>query len=117
MGSTPVGARIAYAKTPATDCSECKEKSRKDYVPEDPDLDPNSSYSSLSDSGFFDDINYKRIIHDKNKKYRKRNKQDHIKLCAKLTTKLLTTAYKLKVLRFKLDEDPLQRRIYFLTFM
>ena len=35
----------------------------------------------------------------------------------KLTEKLLTKAYKLKVLKFKLDEDPLQRQIYFLTFM
>ena len=31
--------------------------------------------------------------------------------------KLLMTAYKLKIIRFKLDEDPLQRRIYFLTFI
>ena len=31
--------------------------------------------------------------------------------------KLLTTAYKLNTIRFKLDEDPLQRRIYFLIFV
>ena len=31
--------------------------------------------------------------------------------------KLPKTAYKYKVLKLKLDEDPLQRRIYFLTFM
>ena len=41
-------------------------------------------------------------------------KQDPIKLCTKLTAKLLTTAYKSKFLKFKLDEDPLHRRIYFL---
>ena len=29
---------------------------------------------------------------------------------------MLTTAYKSKIIKFKLDEDPLQRRIYFLTF-
>ena len=34
-----------------------------------------------------------------------------------LTAKLLTTAYKSKIIRFKLDENPLQRRIYFLTFI
>ena len=34
-----------------------------------------------------------------------------------LTAKLLTKAFKLKMIRFKLDEDPLQRRIYFLTFI
>ena len=31
--------------------------------------------------------------------------------------KLLMRAYKLKVLKFKLDEDPLQCWTYFLTFM
>ena len=44
-------------------------------------------------------------------------KKDPIKLCATLTAKFLTTAYKSKITRFKLDEDPLQRRIYFLTFL
>ena len=31
--------------------------------------------------------------------------------------KLLTTAYESKIIRFKMDEDPLQRQIYFLTFV
>ena len=31
--------------------------------------------------------------------------------------KLLTTAYKSKIIRFEMDEDPLQRRIYFLAFV
>ena len=44
-------------------------------------------------------------------------KKDPIRLCATLTAKLLMTAFKSKVIRFKLDEDPLQRRIYFLTFI
>ena len=44
-------------------------------------------------------------------------KKDLIKLCARLTAKFLTTAYKLKIIRFKLDEYPLQRRIHFLTFL
>ena len=30
---------------------------------------------------------------------------------------MLTTAYKSKIIRFKMDEDPLQRRNYFLTFV
>ena len=30
---------------------------------------------------------------------------------------MLTTAYKSKITRFEIDEDPLQRRIYFLTFV
>ena len=29
----------------------------------------------------------------------------------------MTTAYKSKIIRFKMDEDPLQRRIYFLAFL
>ena len=31
--------------------------------------------------------------------------------------KFLTTAYKLKIIRLKMDEDPLQRRIYLFTFV
>ena len=50
----------------------------------------------------------------KNKKHRKK---DPIRLCATLTAKFLTTAFKSKIIRFKMDEDPLQRRIYFLIFI
>ena len=35
----------------------------------------------------------------------------------KLREKLLVTAYKLKIIKFKLDEDPLKCWIYFLTFI
>ena len=35
----------------------------------------------------------------------------------KFNGNVLTTAYKSKIIRFKMDEDPLQRRIYFLTFV
>ena len=31
--------------------------------------------------------------------------------------KLLTTAYKSNIIKFKLDEEPLQHRIYLLTFI
>ena len=44
-------------------------------------------------------------------------KKDPIKLCARLTAKLLTTVYKSKIIKFKMDEDPIQRRIYFLNFV
>ena len=40
-----------------------------------------------------------------------------IKKCAKLTTKLVIDAYKSKFFMFKLGEDPLQRRVYFLSLM
>ena len=53
---------------------------------------------------------------------RRKNKKIHqekypIKLCTKLTAKFLTTAYKLKIIKLKLDEDPLKRRVYFITFI
>ena len=40
-----------------------------------------------------------------------------MKKFSKLTAKLLTVTYKSKITRFKLDEDPLQRRFYLLSFM
>ena len=64
-----------------------------------------------SDSSDYSDY---RRNQRKNKSHREK---DPIKLCARLTAKLLTTAYKSKIIKFKLDEDPLQRRIYFLTFV
>ena len=42
---------------------------------------------------------------------------DSIKNCADLTAKLLTGSYKSKVINFTLDEDPLQRRVYFPSFV
>ena len=71
--------------------------------------DPSSSenYDSSDDSDY-------RHKQRKNKKHREK---DPIKQCASLTAKLLTTAYKSNIIRFKIDEDPLQRRIYFLIFV
>ena len=46
-----------------------------------------------------------------------RKKRDPIKLCAKLTAKLLTTAYKSNIITSNIDEDPLQSRISFITFI
>ena len=71
--------------------------------------DPSSSDNSDSS----DDSHYRR----KRCKNNKHRKKDPIKLCAHLTEKLLTTEYTSKIIRFKMDEDPLQRRIYFLTFV
>ena len=53
----------------------------------------------------------------KRRKKKSHRKKYPIKLCARLTEKLLTTVFKSKIIRFKMDEDPLQRRIYFLTFV
>ena len=73
-----------------------------------------SSYSLLSDSDSSGKIDYKIKRLKKKKSYQKNY---HIKLCAKLTAKLLTTAYKSKIIKFKFDGDPFQRQIYFLTFI
>ena len=75
-----------------------------------------SSESSSSDSDSSDKREYKIKSCDKNKKYWE-NRQDPIKVCAKLAETLLTTEYKSKILKFKLDEYPLHRRIYFLTYI
>ena len=57
------------------------------------------------------DYKSKRI--NKKINYRKK-KRGAIKLCAKLTKTFLTITHKSKTLKFKLNEDPLQRQIYFL---
>ena len=73
-----------------------------------------SSYpSSSDDSDSSNDSHYRR----KQRKNKKHWKKDPIKQCATFTAKFLTTAYKSKIIRFKMDEDPLQRRIYFLKFV
>ena len=73
----------------------------------------NSSDSLSSDYDSSDDSDYRRKWR-KNKSHQKNNL---IKLCTRLTEKFLTTAYKSKIIKFKLDEDPLKRRIYFLIFV
>ena len=72
-----------------------------------------SNPSSRNDSDSSDDSHYIR----KRRKYKKHRKKYLIRLCATLTEKLSTTAYKSKIIRFKMDEDPLQYWIYFLTFI
>ena len=53
----------------------------------------------------------------KRRKNKKLWKNDPIKLCATFTEKLQMTAYKSKIIRFKMDKDPLQRPINFLKFI
>ena len=68
-----------------------------------------SDSSSSDDSDSSEDIHYRR----KRRKDKKHREKDPIRLSASLTANLLTTAYKSKIIRFKLDLDPLQRQIYF----
>ena len=71
--------------------------------------DPSSSddYDSSYDS------DYRR----KRRKRKSNGKKDPIKLCARLKENFLTTAYKSQITKFRLDKDPLQRWMYFLTFV
>ena len=94
-----------------------KGKVWKDYVPKDSESDPDSPEFLLSESDSYDNSDNKIKRINKSNKYWKRKKQDPIKLCAKLTELFLTTTYKLKVIRFKLDGYPLQPRISFITSM
>ena len=89
--------------------NECTKKKKRRKHQKDDSSDPSSSDDSDSSDG----SHYKHT----RRKDKKHRKKDPIRLCATLTEKLLTTAYKLKIIRFKMDEDPLQRRIYFLTFI
>ena len=86
-----------------------KKKNKCRNHPKDDSSDPSSS----DDSDSSDDSHYRL----KRRKDKKHQKKYPIKLCATLTEKFLTKAYKSKIVRFKIDEDPLQRRIYFLTFI
>ena len=85
-----------------------KKKKRRKHRKDD------SSHPSLSDDSDSSDDSHYRCKRRKDKKHREK---DRIRLCATLTSELLTTVYKSKIIRFKLDEDPLQCRIYFLTFI
>ena len=72
-----------------------------------------SEPSSINDSDSSDDSHY-RLKRRKNKKHQKKYL---IRLCATLMEKLLTTAFKAKIIRFKMNKDQLQRQIYLLTFI
>ena len=88
-----------------------KKKKRRKHRKIDSSDPSSSDDSDSSDSS--EDSHYRRRQR-KNKKHRK---EDPIRLCVTLMGKLLTTEFKSKIIRFKMDEDPLQRRIYFLTFI
>ena len=72
------------------------------------------SESLSSDCDLSNKSDYESSRLNKKKSYRKK---DPIKLCAKLMEKFMTTVYKLKIIKLKLDKYLLQRRIYFLTFI
>ena len=90
-----------------------KKKSTKKKKRHKHQKDDSSDLSLSDDSNCSDDSHYRR----KQRKEKNHRKKDPIRLCATLTANLLTTAYKSKIFRFKMDEDPLQCKIYFLSFI
>ena len=101
------------SETLSSDSRANKKKSTKKKKHRKHWKDDSSDPSSSNDSDSSNDSHYRRNRHN-NKKHRKK---DPTRLCATLTEKLLTTAYKSKIIRFKMDEDPLERQIYFRTFI
>ena len=97
----------------SSDSAQKKKKSKKKKKRHKHRKDESSDPSSSDDSDSSNDIHYRRR-RLKNKIHRKAHP---IRLCAPLTAKLLTTAFKSNIIRFKMDEDPLQRRIYFFAFI
>ena len=97
----------------SSDSAPKKKKSKKKKKRRKHRKDDLSDPFSSNDSDSSDVSHYRR----KQRKDKKHRKKYPIRLCTTLTAKLLTTAYKSKIIKFKLDEDPLQRRIYFLTFI
>ena len=111
MNPDPEPSSSDSSETFSSDSRAKKKKSRKNKKCRKHRKDDSSDPSSSDDSNSSEDIHYRR----KRCKDKKHWKKDPIKLCANMTAKLLTTAYTSKIIRFIMDEDPLQRRIYFLT--
>ena len=82
-----------------------KHRKHKKYESQDPSSSNNSDSSN--------NIDYRR----KQRKRKSDQVKDPIKLCARLPEKFLTTVYKSKIIRFKIDKDQLQRRIYLIKFV
>ena len=113
VNTDPQPSSSYFSETSSSE-SRAKKKKRKKKKKRCKHRKDDSSYPSLSDDYDSSDGSHYRRKRRKNKKHRKKYP---IKKCATLTAKFLTTAYKSKIIRFKMDEDPLQRRIYFLTFV
>ena len=116
VNSDPDPSTSDSSDLPSSDSAPKRMKSKKKKKRRKHQKDESSEPSSSDDSDSSDsseDSHYRRRRR-KNKKYQK---EAPIRLCPTLTTKLQTTEFKSKIIRFKMDEDPLQHQIYFLTFI
>ena len=84
-----------------------KKKHQKRKKQESPE-----SFLRYSDLSKESDYKSKRCNYKKS-----HQKKDAMKLCTKITKKFLTTAYKSNIIKFKLNENPLQRQVYFLSLI
>ena len=107
--------------TPTEKSTPCNNPPKQvPYVPIDPNSYPSLLDSSLLDSYDSSDSGYSKLgqrTHTHKKFCIKNFNDDSIKKCANLTAKLLKYAYNSRVTKFKLDEDPLQSWVYFLSFV
>ena len=90
---------------------------RYQNVPSEPDSDPSSSDSLSLDSSQSSALDILNNDDTRKKHQSKKRFNDPINKCARLTANLLKYAYNLTATKFKFDENPLQRRVYFLPFM
>ena len=101
------------SESSSSDLRERKKKRMKKKTRRKHQKDDSSDPSSSDDSDSSNDSHYRR----KRRKDKNHREKDPIRLCTTVTEKFLTTAYKSKNIRFKMEKDPLQRWIYFLTFI
>ena len=113
MNPDPEPSSSDLLETSSLDSRANKKKIKKKKKRREHRKDGLSDPSLSDDSYSSNESNYRR----KQCKDKKHRKKDPIRLCTTLTAKLLKTAYKSKIIRFKMDEDPLQLRIYFLIFV
>ena len=90
-------------------------------VPDDPNSYPSLSDYFLLNSSDSSDAGYtKRERHTKKKKMKRCSKKgfnDPIKKWANITAKVIRAAYNSNATEFKLDEDPLHRQVYLISFI
>ena len=101
------------SETSSSDSRAKKKKSKKKKKRRKHRKDDSSDPSSIDDSDSSNDNHYR----PKRRKKKKHREKEPIKICATLTAKFLTTAFKSNIIRFVMDEYLLQSWIYFLTFV
>ena len=101
-GSRPITVRLIIKKSNSSKDSNSSKSIKEKIDKKKKRCKQNKNYASdslSSDSDLSDNNDYRR----KQRKKKSHRKKDSIKLCARLTVKLLKIAYKSKIVRFKMD--------------